>query len=108
AELSVDPSASLSLALEAVDAVAADEAATPADRREAEAALRDAVRESHVRAVLRGHQAEVVSAAFDRSGRRVVTAGWDGTARVWDASTGASQAVVHTGDRHLETAAFSP
>ena len=46
--------------------------------------------------------------SFDRSGRRVVTAGWDGTARVWDASTGASQAVVHTGDRHLETAAFSP
>ena len=62
AELSVDPRASLRLALEAVDAVAADDAATPADRREAEAALRDAVRESHVRAVLRGHQAEVVSA----------------------------------------------
>ena len=64
--------------------------------------------QSRVRAVLRGHTAEVVSASYDAGGRRIVTAGWDGTARVWDATTGESEAVLQAGDRRLETAAFSP
>ena len=96
-ELSVDPQRSLRLALEAVDALAGDDAATPADRREAVAALREAVGASRVRAVLTGHGANVVSAHFDPTGRRVVTAGWDGTARVWDARTGESEAVLRAG-----------
>ncbi len=108
AALSVDPHHSLRLALQAVDALRADRSATAADRQEAEAALRDAVRASRVRALLKGHTAEVVSAHFDASGRRVVTAGWDGTARVWDARTGRAEAVMRTGAVQLETAAFDP
>jgi WD40 repeat protein len=34
-------------------------------------------------AVLRGHQGEVLSALFDPSGVRVLTASEDGTARIW-------------------------
>ena len=49
-----------------------------------------------------------MSASFDRDGGRVVTAGRDGTARVWNARTGESEAVMEPGTGHLETAAFSP
>ncbi len=57
---------------------------------------------------LAGHDDEVRSAAFDPAGTRIVTAGGDGTARVWDAATGAE---VHTLRGHrgwVGSAAFSP
>ena len=109
AELSVDPQTSLRLALQAVDAFTGDDAASPADRREAMAALRQAVGASRVRVVLKGHRAEVVSAHFDPTGGRVVTAGWDGTARVWDARTGASEKVLRAGNgRQLEKPSSAP
>lgn len=34
--------------------------------------------------ILKGHEGWVVWAEFDRAGQHVVTAGYDGTARVWD------------------------
>jgi hypothetical protein len=37
-------------------------------------------------AVLKAHEAPVRSAAFSPDGKRVVTASYDGTARLWDAS----------------------
>ncbi len=37
---------------------------------------------------LRGHEEHVSSIAFSRDGRRIVTAGWDGTVRTWDPGTG--------------------
>jgi len=48
-----------------------------------------------------------MSAAFSSDGQRVLTASWDGTARVWDAETGRPIAVLqeHGG---LVSAAFSP
>ncbi len=102
AALATDPHRSLRLAGQAVDVLARDDSATPADRREAEAALRDAIRASSVRAVLRGHTAEVVSAMFSPDGRRVVTASWDGTARVWNARTGTTVSVLGRPGRQLE------
>lgn len=51
-------------------------------------ALRRSLFDSHVRAVLRGHDEIVLDAAFDRTGRLALTAGADETLRVWDARTG--------------------
>ena len=39
---------------------------------------------------LAGHTGLVNSAAFSPDGSRIVTASWDATARVWDATTGAT------------------
>ena len=50
----------------------------------------------------------VVSATFSPDGKRVVTASWDGTARIWDAATGAQIAVLKDHDKDtLYGAAFS-
>jgi WD40 repeat protein/serine/threonine protein kinase len=56
----------------------------------------------------RGHTGLVWSAAFSPDGSRVVTASRDNTARVWDATTGATVAELkgHTGE--VRSAAFSP
>src|SRR5262249_2591524 len=37
--------------------------------------------------VLRGHESLVHSAAFSPDGSRIVTASYDGTARIWDAAS---------------------
>src|SRR5262249_47036193 len=37
---------------------------------------------------LRGHSDHVTSVAFSPDGSRLLTASWDGTAKVWDAATG--------------------
>jgi WD40 repeat protein/serine/threonine protein kinase len=57
---------------------------------------------------LTGHADRVRSAVFSADGRRVVTASWDKTARIWDAATGVAltSLVGHT-DR-VWSAAFSP
>ena len=60
------------------------------------------------RSVLEGHEEAVLGAQFSPDGRRLVTASWDGTARVWPID-GRGQAVVlrgHSGG--VIQAAFSP
>ncbi len=59
-------------------------------------------------AVLSGHDGEVNSAAFSPDGRRIVTAGDDGTARVWDSVTGAQRLVLPGHGGVVLAAAFSP
>jgi WD40 repeat protein len=51
--------------------------------------------------VLRGHESWVNSAAFSPDGARIVTASWDTTARIWDATTGKEITVLrgHEGQR---------
>jgi WD40 repeat protein/serine/threonine protein kinase/tetratricopeptide (TPR) repeat protein len=50
----------------------------------------------------------VVCVAFSADSKRIVTAGGDKTARVWDAMTGALQLELKDATRDLESAAFSP
>jgi WD40 repeat protein len=68
---------------------------------------------------LRGHTGSVNSAAFSPDGSRIVTASFDGTARVWDAITGAELVVLKghaksdvgigsSEDPVVYSAAFSP
>ena len=53
------------------------------------------------------HAERVVMAAFSADGKRILSAGWDATARISDASTGRVLASLKHGDR-LRSAHFSP
>lgn len=76
--------------------------------REAEDALRRALAESHVRAVMRGHRSGVNSVAFSPDGRFVLTASLDGTARVWNVNTGQQTAELSGHTQRVNRAVFSP
>ena len=54
------------------------------------------------------HTDVVYEASFNADGSRVVTAGADGTARVWDVATGAPVAALIGHSEAVYTAAFSP
>ena len=59
-------------------------------------------------AVLSGHADIVISAAYSPDGRRIVTASWDKTARIWDAATGAQLAVLSGHGGLVVSARYSP
>jgi WD40 repeat protein/tRNA A-37 threonylcarbamoyl transferase component Bud32 len=57
---------------------------------------------------LTGHTGKVRSAAFSPDGRRVVTASWDRTARIWDAATGREVLRLSGHTDRVWSASFSP
>ncbi|HEX2048326.1 MAG TPA: TIR domain-containing protein [Acidimicrobiales bacterium] len=99
AQLPVDPERGVLLAMEALATKH-----TP----EAEAALRQATLESPVRATLRGHDGTVESVDVSRDGRLAVSAGDDGTVRVWSLESGREQMALTGHEGPVFDAAFSP
>ena len=59
-------------------------------------------------AVLRGHEKPVHSAAYSPDGKRIITASFDNTARVWDAANGQQIALLHGHKDSVHSAAYSP
>jgi len=83
--LDVDPERSILLALQAVNKTyTIDGTVLP----EAEDALRRAIQASRVELTLNGHTGPIFSAEFSPDGKRIATASADGSARIWDVSTG--------------------
>jgi WD40 repeat protein len=102
--LEVDPERSILLALEAVNKTyAIDQTVLP----EAEDALHRAVQASHIELTLRGHTDEVWGAVFSPDGTQVATASADGTAKIWDATTG-KELLTMKGSGIVWHAMFSP
>ena len=99
AVLGSDPQESLRLALSGVSS---------APTAQAVSALRAALAEANVDAVLRGHRGPVTGAAFSPDATRVVTSSDDGTAAVWDARSGRRLRVLRGHEGRVLSAAFSP
>ncbi|NJO84629.1 MAG: hypothetical protein HC828_18910 [Blastochloris sp.] len=81
-----DPELALLLAIEAAQ-YASDREIYDLDTQ-LEDLLREAIRASNVRVTLIGHTARVNSVHYNATGKHIITTSDDGTARIWDASTG--------------------
>jgi dipeptidyl aminopeptidase/acylaminoacyl peptidase len=63
---------------------------------------------SRLRLRLNGHTHWVLAASFSPDGKRIVTASYDQTARVWDAETGKEIALLKAHTNWVQSASFSP
>jgi dipeptidyl aminopeptidase/acylaminoacyl peptidase len=59
-------------------------------------------------AVLRGHERWSRSVAFDPTGERLASGGWDRTIRIWDADTGECLLILRGHGDAITSLAFSP
>lgn len=98
-----DPKQAIQLALEALRGGETDRPHVA----EAETALRNALAAFRQRQVLR-HDDGVAYAEFNFDGSRIVSASFDGTARIWDSQTGELVNILRGHTDELEQAQFSP
>ena len=97
-QLSVDPELSMLLGIES---------ARYWHTREAQDALRLALAESYVSHTFRGHTDRIVKVIFDHKGD-IVTGSWDGSVRIWDATTGKVKAILKGNASRIWDMAISP
>jgi WD40 repeat protein len=53
-------------------------------------------------------EASVATAQFSPDGRRILTASYDGAARIWDAASGQEVAALDSGTQAVSSAAYVP
>ena len=100
AQLAIDPELGLLLAIEAVNTRRAPKVIE---------ALKDALVASQLKAVLNASTgARVADVAFSPDGKFIVTASWDGAARVWEAATSKNVSVLAGHGQQVTSASFSP
>ena len=103
--LSVDPERSILLGMQAVNVTLRFNQPSVSA---AEDVLHQAILSSQVRRTLKGHASNVPGVAWSPDGKRLATASWDRTAKVWDAASGQELLTLggHTGD--VNSVAWSP
>lgn len=61
-----------------------------------------------VGAMTEGHEGEVYACTYSPDGSLILSAGWDGFLRIWDASTGRHLSAFQAGPKPLSCCAFAP
>jgi WD40 repeat protein len=97
--LEIDPERSVVLALHAVSTDM---------NSETDAALQRAVQAARAQRTLQGHTNRVNDVAYSADGTRVASGSADGTARIWDAATGALVLTIPTRSGWVHDVVFSP
>ena len=105
ANLDTDPERSVLLAMEAVSTTYAVDGSIT---RQAEEALHRAIPASRVQLTLRGHNGPVRFVVYSPDGSRLATSSSDGTARLWNTTTGQEIAVMGGSGADVTGIDFSP
>src|SRR5260370_35588249 len=56
----------------------------------------------------KGHTGLVMSVAFDKDGKNLATAGFDGSGKIWDAASGKTLQTIKASDKQVNSVGLSP